>query len=375
MTGTNKHILLLPSLFLFLVTSGLGCEKEESHKTENRRPYLEIDVTVHNQVDGVALAGTLTLPAVNGHYPAVLLIAGSGPHNRDEEILGHRPFFVLADYLTRRGMAVLRMDKRGCGGSEGTYVPFDIEGFVQDAQSGISFLKAHEQVDSARIGVIGHSQGGLIAPMLASQSNDVAFIVLIAAPGKWGPDFFRSQNIAMARAAGFGESEIERIRELYERLEPVWTKDTISSSEEQEGIRILEELWRYVDADSRKILGNTDAAAFLSFMRLSNIRNFLQYDPAITLQVVNCPVLAINGDKDVQVPSLENLATIENALQVGGNEQYEIVELPGLNHLLQKCRTGLVSEYPRISECMSPVALEVISNWLIVAGFVLASSD
>jgi fermentation-respiration switch protein FrsA (DUF1100 family) len=175
----------------------------------------------------------------------------------------------------------------------------------------------------------------------------------------------------MATAAGFGEPEIGSIRELYEHLKPIWIKDAISTSEEQEGVRILEQLWRYVDADSRTILGNTDAAAFLSFMRSRQIRTFLKYDPAATLRNVDCPVLAINGDKDVQVPSSENLAAIENALQAGGNEHHEIVELSALNHLLQKCRTGLVSEYPTIKECMSRVALEVIGKWLRDTGFVL----
>jgi pimeloyl-ACP methyl ester carboxylesterase len=371
MTSPVARFLQWLSLFVFLSISGLGCESQGSQEKEKRQPYLEIDVTVRNPVDGVTLAGTLTQPIANGSYPAVLLVAGSGPQNRDEEILGHRPFYVLADHLTRLGMVVLRMDKRGCGKSKGVYVPFDIEKFVQDAHSGIAFLKEHDNVDCARIGVIGHSQGGLIAPMLASQSTDVAFIVLIAGPGKWGPEFFRSQNIAMATAAGFGEPEIGSIRELYEHLKPIWIKDAISTSEEQEGVRILEQLWRYVDADSRTILGNTDAAAFLSFMRSRQIRTFLKYDPAATLRNVDCPVLAINGDKDVQVPSSENLAAIENALQAGGNEHHEIVELSGLNHLLQKCRTGLVSEYPTIKECMSPVALEVIGKWLRDTGFVL----
>jgi pimeloyl-ACP methyl ester carboxylesterase len=374
--GAMTRTTLWPIVFLFFAISGISCDTHNSQQAKARQPYLEIDVAVRNPVDGVALAGTLTLPASTGSYPAVLLVAGSGPHNRDEEILGHRPFLVLADYLTRLGVAVLRMDKRGCGESGGTYVPYDIEKFVQDAQAAIAFLKEHEQVDSARIGVIGHSQGGLIAPMLAVESTDVAFIVLLAAPGQWGPEFFRSQAIAMARASGFGEPEFVRIRELYERLTPIWTKDTISGVEEQEGRRIIEELWRYVDADSRKILGNTGAAAFLSFMRSSRVRGFLEYDPAATLRNVKCPVLAVIGDKDLQVPSLQNLAAIENALQAGGNEHYRVVELRGLNHLFQKCKTGLVSEYAAIGESMSPMVLEVIGEWLAsVVGLVPTDSS
>jgi pimeloyl-ACP methyl ester carboxylesterase len=353
-----------PLLFLLFAISGLVCEHQTSQHSKASRSYLELDVSVRNPVDGIALAGTLTLPTSTGPYPAVLLIAGSGPHNRDEEILGHRPFFVLADFLTQVGMAVLRMDKRGCGQSEGTYVPYDIDNFVQDAQSALEFLKEHKQVDSTRVGVIGHSQGGLIAPMLASQSGDISFIVLMAGPGQWGPDFFCSQSIAMAKASGFGGSDFERIRMLYDRLKPIWTKINISSAEEQEGRRILEELWQYVDSDSRKILANTDAAGFLSFMRSSHVRTFLEYDPAATLRTVKCPVLAIIGEKDVQVPSKENLPAIEKALQDGGNEHYKVVESPGLNHLFQKCRTGLVSEYARTGESMSLVALHVIRDWL-----------
>jgi pimeloyl-ACP methyl ester carboxylesterase len=162
--------------------------------------------------------------------------------------------------------------------------------------------------------------------MLASQSTDIAFIVLMAGPGRWGPDFFCSQAVAMARAAGYGEPESEAIRGLYERLTPIWTKDHLTRSEEREGRRILNDLWRYVDADSKRIMGNTDAAAFLTFMRSSQLRAFLGYDPAATLRTVKCPVLAINGDKDVQVPSAENLAAIESALLAGGNEHCQAVE-------------------------------------------------
>ncbi|MDH3216425.1 MAG: alpha/beta fold hydrolase [Candidatus Krumholzibacteria bacterium] len=351
-------------LFLLFVLCAVGCGDQKVQPVQTDRPYLETDVVVRNPIDGVTLAGTLTLPASTGSFPAVLLIAGSGPHDRDEEFLGHRPFFILADYLARLGMTVLRMDKRGCGESEGVYIPYDIERFVQDAQSAVTFLRQHKQVDPHRIGVIGHSQGGLIAPMLASQSTDISFVVLMAAPGEWGPGFFRSQAIAMARAAGFGERDFERIRQLYDRLTPIWTKDTIAASDEREGTRIIEELRLYVDAGSRKILGNENAASFLAFMRSNEIRSFLDYDPATTLRRLSCPVLAIIGDKDVQVPSSQNLAAIENALREGGNERYRIVEAQGLNHLFQTCTTGLVSEYATMGRSMSTAALDVIGEWL-----------
>ncbi|MFQ5772469.1 MAG: alpha/beta hydrolase family protein, partial [bacterium] len=208
-----------------------------------------------------------------------------------------------------------------------------------------------------------------------SHSNDIAFIILLAEPGKWGPEFFRSQAIAMAKATGCGEYEFGRIRELYEQLIPIWTKGNISRSEEQEGYKILEKLWQYEDSDSRKILGNTDAAAFLSFMQSEHIREFLEYDPAATLRNVKCPVLAIIGDKDVQVPSSENPTAIDSALHAGGNKYYNIVELRDLNHLFQKCGTGLVSEYPTIRESISPVVLDTIADWFRAAGIIHTGSE
>jgi uncharacterized protein len=355
---------VLVLLFLYALCSGTGCKNSDTALPVKNDHYLETEVQVHNPDDSVTLAGTLTIPTASKPCPAVLLIPGSGPHNRDEEILGHRPFLVLADHLARHGTAVLRLDKRGCGESGGVYVPFDIENFTHDALAGINYLKNHNQVDPSQIGVIGHSLGGLIAPILANESTNLDFMILLGAPGLWGPDFLCSQSIAMARAAGFEKPEFERIRILYRRLAPIITSLTISSAEKLEGMKILEELWNYMDSESRKILGNNDPTAYLAFIRSNNVRTFMDYDPSVMLHKINCPVLALTGDKDLQVPSKDNLAAIEKALREGGNKNTTIKEMPGLNHLLQKCDSGLVSEYSRIKESMSPSALNAISEWI-----------
>ena len=347
---------------LILITP--GCKSNNLLSQPEAQPFEETEVRIINPSDGVELAGTLTIPIQPGIHPAVLLIPGSGPHNRNEEILGHKPFLVLADHLARNGTAVLRLDKRGCGESGGTYQPFDIENFILDAKSGVEFLKNHEQVDHSRIGVLGHSQGGLIAPMLAIESIDISLVILLAAPGKWGPDFFCSQNIAIARAAGYGDAEIRSIKELYKRLTPIITKGRITASEKSEGEQILENIWDFMDEASRIILGNTDAVSFLSFIRLENIRSFMDYDPTLAIGQVKCPLLAICGSRDVQVPARESLAALKSALESSGHSEFTVMELPGLNHLLQECETGLVSEYPKIEESISVSALAAISDWL-----------
>src|SRR6266566_4163445 len=286
-------------------------------------PYREEQVTFANPKAQVSLAGTLTLPPGPGPFPAAVLIAGSGPQDRDEAVAGHRPFFVLADYLTRKGIAVLRYDKRGIGKSTGNFDQATTEDFASDAAAALAYLKSQKEIDSKRIGLIGHSEGGIIAPLIASRSSDVAWMVLLAAPGLKGEDVMLLQSELILKTAGFDDDRIAKARDF--------------SRQSYALARMMSSPW---------------------------FRFFLDYDPVPALKKTECPVLALNGGEDLQMAPKENLAQIQKALQEGGNQDFQTKELPGLNHLFQHAPTGSPTEYGGIEETMAPEALSAISDWL-----------
>ena len=324
-------------------------------------PYAEQEVTYKNLQDKITLAGTLTLPTGAGPFPAVVLITGSGPQDRDEMILGHRPFLVLADYLTRRGVAVLRVDDRGVGGtSKGT--PNDTsENYVGDVLAGVEFLKARKEINPKQIGLIGHSEGGMIAPMAAARSNDVAFVVLMAGPGIRGDKLLAMQNHLIASAEcqrEVNESEAQRASLFAiarDEQDPAVAKQKLDA----ERAKIEERARKKFEAQ----LAN--ASVQLNQLLTSWFRFFLNYDPRPILLKVKTPVLAINGELDTQVPPKEDLAAIEEALKAGGNHDYKVVLLPKLNHLFQTATTGSPSEYGNIEETIAPVALQTMGDWIV----------
>ncbi|WP_440955176.1 alpha/beta hydrolase family protein [Methanosarcina sp. Mfa9] len=333
-------------------------------------PYDEEEVVYENKEAGIKLAGTLTTPRTEGPFPAVLLITGSGKQNRDEEVLGHRPFLVLSDYLTRRGIAVLRVDDRGAGGSTGNFSQATIEDFAGDALAGVEYLKSRKEIDPAWIGLIGHSEGGEIAPMVAVRDPDVAFIVLMAGPGLNGEELSLLQERRIAEADGVPKELIDKNIALLEDIYSVLKKeedDTIAGEQIRDILtdfhtNLTEEEYKYVRNPEAPLKAQVEAGV-RSFL-LPRERFGLTYDPGPTLMKVECPVLAINGEKDVQVPPAENLRAIEEALEAGDNEDYTVKELPGLNHAFQTAQTGSMSEYAKIEETMSPAALELIGDWI-----------
>ncbi len=329
-------------------------------------PYTEEEVVYENKEAGIKLAGTLTLPQSAGPFPAVILITGSGQQNRNEEIMGHRPFLVLSDYLTRRGIAVLRVDDRGIGGSTGNFSQATTEDFVGDVLTGVEFLKTRKEIDSSRIGLIGHSEGGLIAPMAAVKSPDIAFIVLMAAPGVTGEELLYMQSDRIARAAGASNETIAKNKALMGRMFAVVKEEENNTTAEEKLREILRAELANLSEQERKGSGYSETAIDAQVTALSSpwMRFFLTYDPRPALMKVKCPVLAINGEKDLQVPPEENLRDIDEALKAGGNKDYTVKELPGLNHLFQTSKTGSPSEYAKIEETISPAALEVIGNWI-----------
>jgi len=330
-------------------------------------PYRTEDVTYRSEPAGVTLAGTLTAPAGKGPFPAVILISGSGAQDRDETIFQHKPFRVLADTLTRRGIAVLRLDDRGVGGSTGNVAKSTSEDFAGDVLAGIAFLKSRREIDARKIGLIGHSEGGLIAPMVAARSSDVAFIVMLAGTGLPGDEIMYMQGQLIAKVMGAGEKALKNQLEMQKRLFDIVKTETVPEKARARLRDVTKKLVGELPEDERKEVGEIDALvdAQLKGLGSSWFRFFLTFDPRPTLARVRCPVLALNGEKDLQVPPKENLAEIAKALKQAGNSRVTTKELPGLNHLFQACRNGSVAEYAVLEETIAPAALQVIGDWVV----------
>jgi fermentation-respiration switch protein FrsA (DUF1100 family) len=329
-------------------------------------PYDEKEVVYENKKAGVKLAGTLTLPPSGGPFPAVLLITGSGAQDRDEAVFGHRPFLVLADYLTRRGIAVLRVDDRGVGKSTGDRAKATSEDFAGDALAGVEYLKSIKEINPKQIGLIGHSEGGIIAPMVAIQSPDVAFIVLMAGTGLTGEQILYLQTALIYKAGGASDEAIAKDRKLKEQMFAVVKQEKDSVAAQKRLRKLLTDALAQMNEQEKQVLGYSQDMPDISIKEMLSpwFRYFLTYDPKPTLMKVKCPVLAINGEKDMQVPPKENLPAIEQALKAGGSKDYTVKELPGLNHLFQKAETGSPTEYSKIEETISPTALDMMGDWI-----------
>jgi hypothetical protein len=329
-------------------------------------PYYSEDISFDNSKAGISLAGTLTLPQKEGHFPVVILISGSGPQNRNEELLGHKPFLILSDYLTKNGIAVLRYDDRGTAASKGNFKTATSADFATDAEAAIAYLKTRKEIDHKKIGLMGHSEGGLIAPMVASQSKDVAFIVMLAGPGIKGGEILALQQYLIGKASGVPEAELKQNDTISRKVFALAAKatDTAKLSTELTAY-IKQQLQQNPSAEKPAGMSDDDFVA-LQVKQINNpwMLYFIKYDPAIALKKTTCPVLAINGAKDLQVPPKENLAAIKNALTKAGNKKFTVKEMPNLNHLFQECTTGSPDEYATIEQTFSPNALTEILNWI-----------
>jgi pimeloyl-ACP methyl ester carboxylesterase len=330
--------------------------------------YYSEDVTFSNIQANIVLSGTLTLPKKEGNFPVVILISGTGPQNRDEEILGHKPFLVISDFLTKNGIGVLRYDDRGVGQSQGDFKVANSADFATDVESAIAYLKTRKEINKKKIGLVGHSEGGLIAPMVASKSKDVAFIVLLAGTGIQGDQLLLMQQKLIGKTLGLSNEDLRKT-EMANRK----AFDIVNKSKSLEQLNI--DLTTYIqqtlkeNPNAARPQGMTDDD-FVT-LQVNQITNpwmlyFIKYNPAPTLQKVKCPVLAINGEKDLQVPPKENLTAIKNAITKGGNSHVKIIEFPNLNHLFQECETGSPDEYAKIEQTFSPSALTEILKWIHV---------
>ncbi len=315
-------------------------------------PYRSVEVGYDNPAGHNHLAGTLTVPPGAGPFPAALLITGSGLQDRDETVAGHKPFLVIADYLTRRGIAVLRVDDRTMGGSTGEVAHATSADFATDVEAGVAFLKTRPEIDPKKIGLIGHSEGGMIAPMVAAADPSVAWIVLMAGPGIPGDRLLTEQGRLIALAMGVAPDIVARNGALNAKVYAAIknAKDAREAHDQAKALLIA--------------AGLSDAAAEAAVAPASSdwFRFFFNYDPAPTLSKVRVPILAIDGSLDLQVPPAEDLAGIKAA--TSANPDVTTLELPGLNHLFQTAKTGAPSEYQTLEETFAPAALKVIGDWI-----------
>lgn len=334
-------------------------------------PYTLEEVTFENKAANATFSGTITLPKIvfkgKKKLPAVILISGSGPQDRNEELVGHKPFLVIADYLTRNGIAVLRYDDRGTAKSTGDFQGATSADFATDAQAAFEFLKNHPDIDASKIGFAGHSEGGLIAPMVAANNKEVSFIALLAGVGQPGDELLMDQGYLIGKAQGFDEEMLRKNRIAQEMMFGI-VKEYYGDTP-----KIKEELTTYLtnalDQNPEMIPEGGTKEDLMKREINTLVSDWFQYllitDPRPTLEKVTCPVLAINGSLDLQVPSKKNLENIEKSVKKGGNTDVTTVEFPNLNHLFQTTTTGSPSEYAQLEETFSPDALKVLSDWII----------
>jgi pimeloyl-ACP methyl ester carboxylesterase len=334
--------------------------------------YVVEDVVYTNADKSVTLGGTLTRPKGNGKYPALILITGSGQQDRDETILGHKPFWVIADFLTKNGFAVLRVDDRGMGKSMGEIENVTSEDFANDVMTSIHYLKTRSDIELKKIGLIGHSEGGMIAPMVAAKTKDVAFMVLVAGPAVKGDEVLNEQRVAILNASGINLTAVREIDVLSRKI----TQLVIDSKTKEEAlVRGEGEIKQWASSAGSEakaalnITSDDQAKAYatqtINQMYVPWFRYFLQYDPAPVLEKSKCPVLALYGEKDIQVIPSQNSEPMKRILGKSRKTgEFEVVEIKGVNHLFQKCNSCTLAEYGELTETFSEEALHVITDWV-----------
>jgi pimeloyl-ACP methyl ester carboxylesterase len=342
-------------------------------------PYSVYDVEYDNADKTVHFGATLTVPKPDSNiryikapeYPAVILITGSGQQDRDETLLGHKPFAVIADHLSRNGIAVLRVDDRGMGKTKGDYKNATSADFAKDVEASIEFLKTQANINKNKIGLIGHSEGGMIAPIVAANRKDIAFMILLAAPGIPILDLMAEQNAAILLSSGIDEFTIEKYIPVYKAVVTAIIQ-ALDSAEAKKLASKKMAVW--ADSTDPKVmsrLGLSDENSRVKFVQdlvpvvfAPWFRYFIAFDPQPYLQKITGKVLALNGNKDIQVISKSNLAGIKAALKKSKSGSYEITELDGLNHLFQHCKRCTLTEYSELEETFAPEVLKIMVDWL-----------
>jgi pimeloyl-ACP methyl ester carboxylesterase len=327
-------------------------------------PYAAKEVLYPNAVGGIEIGGTLTLPEGPGPHPVVLMITGSGPQDRDETLFGHKPFLVIADHLTRKGIAVLRVDDRGVGKTTGDPATATVEDHVTDVEAGVAFLKTQAEIDPKRIGLIGHSEGGVIAPVVAAKSSDVAFLVSLAGPAVSGAELNPMQVRALLTAGNAPAAIVDEIvlgQENLMKLLVAGAPDT----ELQDAVKALAKVAVKLTpgVDPNDVEAQKTTAREMIPLLSPWFRSWAKLDPAVHLAKIEVPILIMIGDKDLQVPAGPNLDKAKLAL--AKNPKLRTEQLPGLNHLFQTAKVGTMDEYVTLSETFNPAALELMTTWLL----------
>jgi uncharacterized protein len=355
-------------------TSDVATAKEIKRPQTPKPPfnYHTEDVSYSNADGSIQFGGTFTRPLdkVLKKYPAVLLITGSGRQDRDETIFDHKSFAVIADHLTQQGIAVLRVDDRGVGKTTGSFATSTSADFAKDVEAGIDYLKTLPNVDAANIGLIGHSEGGMIAPMVASKRKDVKFIVLLAGPGVPIIDLMEKQSVEVMIAGGISKEQSDQYKPLYKSLMTAIMNEQDTAISLKKATEIFTE-WQNKTSKEvvQKITNVTDEKTQANFIAdfVNGIKSpwfsyFIRFNPAEYLSKTHCAVLALNGEKDLQVDAKQNLAAIKSNLPKTTNAT--IKEMPGLNHLFQHCKACSVQEYAELEETFAPEVLEIMAQWI-----------
>jgi pimeloyl-ACP methyl ester carboxylesterase len=376
-TGTLVNDTTIKGKLTQGVSLPLDLVKSDKIVTRNRPqtptppfPYKSEDVLYYSPDSSLQYGATITIPQGKGPFPAMVLITGSGAQNRDEEILGHRTFAVLADHLTRKGYIVLRVDDRGVGETTGS-LNATSEDFAGDVSLGVDYLLSRTEVDKNKIGLVGHSEGGMIAPMVANKRKDINFIILLAAPGVKVIELMAEQNYALAKSNNMSEQALKQIRYLFTNV----VNAIINSADSTEAMKQTSAITdRWATTQPMEVLKEMDfetkekrdnyAGEMVNAFQSAWFRYFIKFDPTVYLTNLTARVLALNGDRDIQVISSQNLPGIEAALKKGKNKNYTIKEIPQVNHLFQTCKKCTVMEYAELEETFSPLALKIISDWL-----------
>lgn len=343
----------------------LSRNKKESTKVLPSRPqepkppfsYRSEEITFSNSKDSLKLAGTLTIPSESGRYPAVVLISGSGPQNRNSEIFGHKPFLVLADYLTKQGIAVLRFDDRGVGASEGDLSKATSKDLSNDVEAAVDFLKSRQEINPDEIGLIGHSEGGLIAPMVAKNSKDVDFIILLAGQGLRGDKNLLLQKRILEQKSGIDELTVNQGQQIFSGA-----YELIRNSKEE---KLETKLQEYFQKQFAGRLNENQINTLVQQIASPWMKYYLKHDPAPILETTTIPVLALFGENDFQVPPVENSKIVKESLEKAENDKVQVIVFDNLNHLFQESSTGMPNEYGEIEQTISPKVLETISNWIL----------
>lgn len=334
-------------------------------------PYKSEDIEYDNADKSLHYGATITIPEGKGPFPAAVLITGSGPQNRNEEMMGHQPFAVLADALTRNGFVVLRVDDRGVGKSTGVFSQATSADFASDVNTSLDYLLARPEVNKKKTGIIGHSEGGMIAPVVAAKRKDIDFIVLLAAPGIRIDELMAQQNAAILRSIGISQPAVDAYIPFYKQLmNKISTSPDSAAAAVDAGILFQQwvadtdpALLKEVGFDTEEVRKNA-VSRFVGEFSGKWFKYFLAFDPGPYLQKLNTKVLALNGEKDIQVIASPNLAGIEAALKKSKTRNYTVKALPGLNHLFQTCTLCTIAEYGLLEETISSVVLEEIKEWL-----------